>query len=327
MSRNTNIKEVLFPVAVRPVLYTKGNMDLIESDHFIAIVNEENDYLFTIATTEYRLVTNHEAIELAQFCYKKIFDTVDLKEMIVFNVITPTTKSYCHIDFAHEKYYVNLLKSEVWIPFIRVTNSYNKTHALRFDLGFSRKLCDNGVVFEKETIDFKFPHVKQKIAPEGVFNVDFTKLKELEFKFKGYIENLNRFHVSKKYLLPIVVKVFNIKFPNLSIEINEQNKFKKFIHVTNDLSDKYYDTMGPTAYAVLNVMTDYASEQNYHDSAIILIDQYQKKVGNWILDFIEQIESRSFSFDEYLQKEIELLKQWQKDLPSSLFDIKIYKYD
>ena len=52
-------------------------------------------------------------------------------------------------------------RSELFDPFIRVTNSYNGLRALGFDIGFYRKICKNGMIVPDTVIRFKFTHLRR----------------------------------------------------------------------------------------------------------------------------------------------------------------------
>lgn len=39
-----------------------------------------------------------------------------------------------------------------------VNNGYNKTSCLKYQLGFCRWICQNGLVFESKSVDFVFTH-------------------------------------------------------------------------------------------------------------------------------------------------------------------------
>jgi len=148
--RNTNLKDVLFPVEMQSILREaaaegRPPSPPVPVKDWCAVVDVERGYVFTVVTGNYRLVTNEEALACGKVASTRLFGSVDVeRDMKVFNVITPSTRSSCYVDVIHREYRVNLWKKEVYLPYLRVTNSYNKTKALHFDLGFARELCDNG---------------------------------------------------------------------------------------------------------------------------------------------------------------------------------------
>jgi len=54
--------------------------------------------------------------------------------------------------------------------------------------------------------------------------------------------------------------------------------------------------MGPTAYAVFNIATDYAT----HSTNTLHIDKQQARVGTWLGEFCKATTAKTFSMDAYL---------------------------
>jgi len=301
MTRLTDLDKITFPVSLKNV-YLEGKRPIPK---LRAIVNSETNYTFAVVSENYRLITNEDAIKLGKQCFKMLFETTDTRDLEIFNIITPGTKSFCHIDVIHKKYKVNIWEQEVWLPYIRITNSYNRTRALRFDLGFCRKLCNNGVIFEKETLKVKYYHTKQQLVlSEENFGINFGKLKKLETEFLEYMKNLKRYHVPEEYALSTICKVLNINF---DISTESRKKRQRQIELFNEFKDKggrlikeYYENMGPTAYTLLNIISDIASNPIIRMGPGSMIDTYQKRTGAWIESFIKKIEQRDFDFKNYL---------------------------
>lgn len=304
MSRITDLEEVIFPVEERPIFYDRPTLGDKKIINYKAIVNMDTGNLISVVSSNYRLVTNHEALELGKQCFKQLFRTVNTDDMEIFNIIVPMTRSFCHIDLIHKKYTVNIWKNEVWLPYIRITNSYNRTRALHFDLGFCRKLCDNGVIFEKESIKYKFYHTKNQIAPTGHFFVEVDKLKKMETAFHKYANRLHDYFIPEIYVFPFVCKIFNLTFDlesdNKKKSEKEQNRLKDFKDHIYKLIGRYYSEFGKNGYAVLNVISDFASRPSIYSSPKLIIDSFQKRVSFWIEDFSQQIERNDFTFEDYL---------------------------
>lgn len=328
MQRNTDINGLLFPVETREIFYeieatrqlnlllvkpVRKEVKKVRIPNYKAVVRADTGKVFSIVSNDYRLVTNEEALELAKQCFEQLFNTaerarttgllVDTSEMVTFNIIAPPSKSFCYIDLIHKNYTVNIWKQEVWIPYLRVTNSYNKSRALRFDIGFCRKLCDNGVIFERESIEYKFYHTRQNIAPKGEFNVNFEKLKRLETIFRSYTEKLEDYEVPEKFVFPIVCKALETKFDidnqDREKQEREKNRLNDFKKGVDNLTKDYYRQLGSNAYAVLNIISDIASHQKYKAQSL-MIDYLQKRTGSWLENFATVIRSENFDFETYL---------------------------
>ena len=308
MARNTNLQDALFPVGFADVFIdgiTNGESYKavrIPVDKYHAIINLNNADVLCVVTKDYRLITNEEALELGKECYKQIFNIQNTENFEVFNVITSSTKTICHIDAIHKGYEVNIWKQETYLPYIRITNSYNRTRALSFDLGFCRKLCDNGVIFEKEAIRFSLYHTRQVIKEKIEFHVLPDKLEKLKRKFIDYSKNLSEFLVAAERAMGLMCKVLDIKF-NLEKEGKELEKEKKrrdeFIARAGSLLKNYYKQSGPNAYAVFNACTDYGSHTK-SGNVTIFADSIQRKIGNWVESFSEDSKKDDFNLEKYI---------------------------
>jgi len=159
--RNTNLKDAFFPVEQRSIFMelpqnNKGKRDLKLISRFEAIVDAERDHVFSVVAEGYRLITNEEAVKLGEKCFCTVFSQSTADSMTIFNIITPKTRSFCHIDFIYEKGRFEPWQGDQWVPFLRVTNSYNRMKPLRFDLGFCRWICTNGMIFGAKSITFRY---------------------------------------------------------------------------------------------------------------------------------------------------------------------------
>ena len=205
MPRITKIEDLMFPVELYPV-YTNIEIDGKQLQKNIpnsrAVVNKESGKPFGVVSSSYQLVTNKEAIEMGKQYCADLFGADEAGNIEVFNVDAPSTGSYCHIDLLHRSYQMNLWdepdQSDIYIPYVRVTNSYNTSRALRFDIGFCRKVCLNGVIFGVETIRLTFSHVKHRLTNDIRSVLDKSKIGELVEGFKSYIDTLKELPYSKK---------------------------------------------------------------------------------------------------------------------------------
>lgn len=311
--RNTNIDEVLFDVEQRPIYLDSKNehqanlysgnsqLNFAKIPRFRAITNAEDDYVFAIVADGYKLITNKKAIELGKQCFKSIFKNIKEDEMEVFHITYPKTKSFCHIDFIHKGDGFEPFEGDKWVPFLRVTNSYNRTKLLRFDLGFCRWICTNGMIFGEKSITFKYTHTHGDVAKTAVFNTNIGELAKLEAEFIENLHNLQRYHVPEKFMLPLVCRTFSIK---ASAEDLERPKRKIQLHAfknhVNDLTKQYFSELGQNGYAALNVLTDFASRPASFISPEAMVDQFQKQSGKWAEEFIKEIKDDKFRFEIYL---------------------------
>ena len=308
-----NIKDVLFPVQLRPVYVGRqespqGNLfpgELTKIPGFCAVFDLEKNHVFSVVAQNYKLITNQEAIDLGEVCFEQIFKLMQKKDMQLYNIIMPKTRSFCHIDFTHSKGEFKPFGEDPWMPYIRITNSYNRMFALHFDLGFCRSICKNGVIFGKKNIEFKFHHSRTGKNPEVEFSLRAGEFANLETQFVESLKNLKRYHVPPKYIWPLTCKVFDYAIIEKPSERQEKIIGERKQHILG-LGQQYFKELGENGYAALNVLNDFASRPVGVISAEGSIDLLQRKAGDWIIDFAEAIGDKDFVFEVYLGEYVRL---------------------
>lgn len=317
MARNTNISELLFPVECKPVFLENQRKPI---NGFKAVTGKfENggEVIFSIVSNNYQLIANKDAYEMGKEIHGRLFPNATSESFEVFNVISPDTKSFCQIDIIDKNYAINIWEKEIYLPFVRIQNSYNRTRILKFDIGFCRKLCDNGVIFEKGTVSVNFRHTKTSFKGIDINKIDVSHLKRMEEDFIKKAKSSTKIELPRKYFIPLAAKVLNRNF-NLN-EKNEQKrqlifeKLNEFILQIESYSDRYIHTenMGETAYAFFNVITDYASNNdNLQASAI---NGLQASCGNWLNLIPTEIIKPTFSWENEVTKHKDII-QYSQDL-------------
>ena len=169
--------DVLFPVKEHAVFVSMtepgGERRLAVPDKK-AIVNATTGRVLGIVSRSYRLVTNCEALDMAQQCCRTVFPTTKAGEWSVNATDAPSTGGHCYMDLIHNSTALDFSsvpaadRPDTFGPFIRVTNSYNALRALSFDIGFYRKVCKNGLILPDSVIRFKFTQIGRASCRERV---------------------------------------------------------------------------------------------------------------------------------------------------------------
>lgn len=92
----------------------------------------------------YRLVTNEEACGAARRIFAAVFGESAAREMRPVNLTMPAARTFMHADFSADCLRFRTGGGDLWTPFLRVTNSYNQAHRLRFTVGLYRPGRDTG---------------------------------------------------------------------------------------------------------------------------------------------------------------------------------------
>lgn len=298
-----DLSEAFFPVEMRPVFMpspklAQGHLPL---DRHFAVVDVERDHAFSVVTDEYQLVTNQEAYQGAAEVMKKVFHVTTLGDLECLNIVMPQTRSFCHIDLIHRKADFAPFENDSWTAFLRITNSYNRTRKLHYELGFCRWICLNGMVFGAKSIEFSYAHTRRGIDRSLRFEDNIGDIRKLEARLTEQLRHLKRYHVPQAEMLPLACRAFDIHVP-VEVEFGSRraDDLRKFREQIRALTQQYFDDMGPHGYAALNILTEFASRPQGMMAPETRIHGLQQRASNWMEDFVQAIENREFSFDKYL---------------------------
>lgn len=306
MERNKDVNELFFPVELRPI-FTESNGKRVEIPNNKVVVNASSQKPIGVVSKNYHLITNREAVELGKKICVKLLDVKTPNSIEIFNFNMPKTKSYCHVDLVHKEYVVNLWdeneRIDIYIPYVRVTNSYNASRALRFDIGFCRKICLNGVIFEKETIRFKIFHLRNEFnewSKDIELDIEKNHFYSLINKFKRHITSLIDCKISAEKAKSIIFLLFGI---NDKKEISKKHKdYIKLEELIEEKIKRYFSEIDENGYALFNVMTDIASHPLKNNRFLRRdTNSLQRLVGNWLTSIYKDLQSPDFSLDTHIE--------------------------
>ena len=208
MSRIIDNHELLFPVVKEPIFaYHPRGGEKIRIPGRMAVLNANTMDVLGVVGRDYHLVSNRKAIEYARKCASAVFEGTVEEEWEVLGADAPQSRTYCHIDLKHKTgkldfdYVMVGTREEVpdtYGPYIRVTNSYNGRRALKFAIGYYRKVCKNGMTAPGEVISFSFSHTRDDIGSKIRFVVDHESVRKMQKDFKDAFEALRRQQVERK---------------------------------------------------------------------------------------------------------------------------------
>lgn len=306
IQNNVSLKDITFPVDTAPVYIKtdKSSNNFTQVKGKKAIINTNTNNPISIVSDGYKIITNREAYEYGIICLKTLFKSGNEKFFKVYNIITPMTMSFCHIDLINENIHFSLFKNDKYIPFIRITNSYNTMFKLGFRIGFCRSICKNGVIFGEDSIEFSFDHVKnsKKVID---FNIKEKEFETILNKFKINLRNLINNTFPSQYSFALFCKaigydtnVMNYDEKTKIRRLDDLNKLKKYFDKKH--SD-YSREVGNNYYALYNVITDYSSNGIEDDGNIaIRMNGRQVKAGIWLDEISEIISKDNIDYEDYL---------------------------
>lgn len=280
-----------------------------------AVIDSETDNVLGVVSTGYRLVTNREACAYARKCAAAAFPNTKEDEWEILVADAPRSKCYCHIDLYHKTGkldfdYVMVGTREdvpdVYGPYVRVTNSYNGQRALKFTIGCYRKTCQNGLTAASDLVSFSFAHTKDSIKSDIKFKVAHYKIQRMRDDFKEYFDVLHKYQINREDGTRLIKAVLAIRMPK---SVREENGTKltavyqdwfKLDGYIDSLYTRYANTLGDTAYAVLQASTDLASQPI--NNLCLRKDRHalQRLAGEWLVDFRKRCVQPDFDLSAYL---------------------------
>lgn len=313
--------EAFFPVIERPISWTDSNGYSHKMDTHKAIVDVEKDRCLSIVSKDYHVITNENALDFLQKLIPLVFIGKTIEEFKCYNVLMPSTRSSCRMDFVIP-YSENLFfdsKNDTYVPFIRLTNSYNRTFSLSCDFGFCRAICKNGMIYENKSVNFKMYHTERlnDNKLEEYANMARDKFGDIGGIWKSFaqqLEILKETKVSRSTVLPMFCRAFDH-------EVKEGDKYKgqKLTQVINrgeeleNKANEYFDELGENSYALFNILTDYASYPISTNVSNVHIHSYQKRVGVWMNDLTLESQKKDFSIQSFIgERAMRSAQNWRK---------------
>ena len=321
-----DLKKAFFPVAVRPAFW----MDAKDKQHYIpgqkVLVDAERDYPLAVVSERYHLITNEEAYRMADVIVRGVFGGYTLGNFQCYNIIMPSTRSSCRMDFIipHNQFSAFGDARESYTPFLRISNSYNRTLVLRYEIGFCRWICLNGCIFGKKSYTATFVHSLQK-RQRSVYDAiaearrTIGSIEDIWADLERKLTALSEITVPFEFALPVFCQVFGVpdvdkEDVSLSVADRHVARAEHFL----EQAGSYYRDLGPNAYALFNALTDFASFPDGSSMTGTAVHGYQRRVGDWVDGIVEDAGARDFVFEKTIpdaarKSEKALLKRMEKE--------------
>ncbi len=305
MQAKTDINELFFPVLTRMVFtQIEDYENPVQIPGKMALINGISKLPISIVSHDYRIILNKEAYNYGLNCLKTLFDLEQNDEIVFINSIMPKTLSFCHMDLTCPKKSFELRKDK-FIPFVRVTNSYNSTFKLGFRVGVCRAICENGVIFGEDSIRFSFVHSKSN-KEEINFEIKKDELKRILDKFKSDIEVLIENEIDKNYAFSLFCKGIGINFREGEKGKKRRNNVQAEF---NPVFDKYCTELGDNFYALYNSITELSTNGMEADKMpVTRIHGRQSRAGGWQREVASLLRNKKFEYKEYLGGYLDLSK-------------------
>jgi hypothetical protein len=307
MKTDVSLEDLFFGVTsvpVEAVLGTNGHTRRILIPGKKALVNQHSGCILGVVSRDYRVVTNQEAVNLAREVCGKAFPGLALIEWDAKRAFAPRTLTYAHIDLIHRTHVLNYLGSEIaaddpYTPFLRVTNSFNGARALRFDVGFMRKHCSNGVIFEQEVATIKASHSKEALDQLKI-EITSRTLPQMWNEFSTFLARVRSIDMTPAQSALALNTVLHLT----SSKPDDKPARKEGLNIlAADFSTRlagYRRELGPNAYAVFNTLTDIAARPPENPQFQKSRDTIEKRSGRWLKELAKKSQAAGFDLNAWI---------------------------
>lgn len=307
MKHEIFVQNLLFDVdqvPVEAVVGSNGNTRRINIPGKKALVNKRTGHVLGVVSRDYRVVTNQEAVNIAQEVCGKAFPGLSSVEWEAKRAAAPRTLSYAHIDLMHRTHVLNYMGSGIgqadpYTPFLRVTNSFNGARALRFDIGFMRKHCSNGVIFEEEVATIKASHSKEALAQLQI-EITAHSLPQMWDEFSKFLTRVRSIPMDTDQSTLAMKTVLHLPDPKPD---DTPARKEALDALTTDFATRlvgYRQELGENAYAVFNALTDIAARPPQSACFQRQRDIIERRSGRWLKELALHSQILGFDLERWI---------------------------
>ena len=255
-----------------------------------AIVSNDPEEIISIVTADYELVSNVRACELGRRAFELLFGSELATRLRIFNVIMPATRSWAYVDLISDDFSFAIIGEDRWLPFLRVSNSYNRSRALGFTVGVYRQTCTNGMIFDEQPLKLKVTNTASKDLERRLVGAFEHRHFDIE-RCKGHLTNLMRLSVPTDRFVAGMLEILDVRVPAAIPRHAARRKgWPELGPCFSELGRKYGAELGNTAYALANAASEYASSQQAPLMSPARVNAHQTRCGTWVDRILKQYE-------------------------------------
>ena len=211
-------------------------------------------------------------IDLGHEAFERLFGPHHRARMSVFNVVVANGKGSFLADFTAPD-----LGCSIPVPgyrasaadpdgdptrhtfFLRTVNSYNRTQAVRLEAGICRWICRNGMIFGKQSIQFRDPHHKTKhqLMDQIAERAEQLRIDELP----GQTGRTYEIALPQEMtVLEGAWQTLKLAIPPVDPESRTARFWRDRCAALGAVAKEYQDQFGTTAFSVLQAASQWARE-------------------------------------------------------------------
>ena len=252
-------------------------------------LSNSNKVSYDTFNREFFFRTYKEVTVAAIYWTKRLFGASSIRDLYVQNLEYGKKKQWFNAQIVHTGDGV-LIDGEKFNPFVNISYSYNAVTKIKFEIGFYRYACSNGLIKGFKELS------KMEIKPEHIFNVPFwinpCLVKFLTQRFENQVRVLK-----------------NTQLRGEPINIWIQRNVPRW-NISRELIGRYQHEMGNTAWGLLNILTDAASNYDRDVETKMLVNETEHLLDDRTSN--SERANRQRRIGAFLETLIQLIEQENK---------------
>lgn len=270
-------RQAFFAVWERGLLVDDGDMEFVPG--YRAILSEDGQgksQVLSVVSKRYHLITNEQVCDLARRLFARVFGCSAADSMVPLTWKMPQGRASLHVDFTAQG--LRFFEEDGgWYPFLRASNSYNKTCQVRFTVGVVRALCGNGMILRQVEVlqDLHTQSMDDWIRTIDEYRFSSEELAHFDTnRIRRGMERLRSIPVPQCDFLAGIARALGLRPPAFLDEPpsrggstgdgaephpRQRQYWADVAHCLNGLASGYRREHGDTAFSLLNAATEYAS--------------------------------------------------------------------
>lgn len=296
-------RRAFFPVWEAGLCLDDGDFEFVNG--YRAIVREDErgkSQILSVVSNRYYLITNEQVCDLARRLFARVFGWSAADAMVPLTWKMPEGRASLHVDFtAHGLRFFE--EDGGWYPFLRASNSYNKTCQVRFTVGVVRVVCANGMILRQVEVlqDLHTQSMEDWIRTIEEYRFSSEELEQFDTKhIRRGMERLRSIPVPECDFLAGIARALGLRPPPLLDEpqsrsgstgdgaethSRQRQHWADVAHCLNGLALAYRREYGDTAFSLLNAATEYASRTDLPGMHAGRIATLQFRCGRMLDEF------------------------------------------
>lgn len=310
--RSAGLSAIMFPVKEMKVFADLGfGQRSAPAPAYKALLNAESGQVISIVGSRYQVLHNSEALQLARIACACAFPGTQPDEWVPKSIEAALNGGSCAVDLSHERLRLDWELApgvkDLFTPFVRFRNGYNGRTAFSLFFGFERMACSNGLVHEERIAGIKVSHDARDIAEEIERRIQKAEFHRVPRTIRERLTRLWGHPVPRRLFSPIAHLVLRIRPPDRAGHRERRQIWSELQSVIELVTEEYVKEFGPTAYALMNVISDLATHLPSHHRFVRhgfvprSRHSLQVLVALWLRGFSIRVAETSFDLDEYVK--------------------------